>query len=257
MDDRCPRAWVDDLVGRLVEPSACPTRDNVRLSLPAGPDESEAFAKVYSPTARDGLRKRLRRSPGEREAEGLRAFARAGLCAVPCLAWGVRRRWGFWDRSFIVTQWLSAPTVEEQFMITRDWALVCDALRFLTRCHAQGLAHGDAGLRNFLVTPRELCVLDLEQWRPARRRHRLFDVALVMADVLALGGGESMAGQCLEHYGRLAGGSFSADEKDRAWRFARVSAQKRIAERVGAASGENAPVGGCTRVTLAVAGPAA
>ncbi len=161
---------------------------------------SEAFVKVYARRRAHNLLRRLRRGRAEKEAAGFKAFQSAGVPSVELMAWGEERRRGLWERGLVVTRFVNAPNLFSVLARSGDHDILRDGASFLAGLHKKGLAHGDAGLTNFLAGPSGLLALDLSEWAPECTTNRINDAARMAGSALAAGLPPDSADEFFEHY---------------------------------------------------------
>ncbi|HYD01552.1 MAG TPA: methyltransferase domain-containing protein [Phycisphaerales bacterium] len=225
-------SWLNEAAARAA--AAKPgQRSYFRLPLPSG---GEAFVKVYTRRRKHSLLRRLGQSRAAREAAGYAAFAKAAVRTPELLAWGERRKAGLWDASFIATRFIEAPSAADRFANgtppRSDLTDCLEAARFVGALHAKGIAHGDPGASNFLMTPGGITALDPGEQGPATAEAKAADAAQLVGSVLALGASQAQSEQVLRAYTQAAG-PLGVDDRT-LWRRIRHRALDELKRRTGA-----------------------
>jgi len=209
--DTVDEGWIDRVLGAVRDHVGRGGRTYFRHPLAGFESDTpqdcpgEAFVKVYSRRRAHNLLRRLRRGRAEKEAAGFRAFQSAGVPSVELMAWGEERRRGLWERGLVVTRFINTPNLFSVLMRSRDHGILRDGAIFLANLHRKGLAHGDAGLTNFLPGPSGLLALDLSEWRRESTSGRINDAARMAGSALAAGLPPDSAEEFFEHYLTAAG----------------------------------------------------
>ena len=154
--------------------------------LPPSLGQGEAFLKVYRRRAKHGLLRRLRPGRAAREGSGYRAFAGRNIETPQLLFDLEERRKGLFEKGYIATVRIDAPTVAEAYVQEKDDHWLEATVKSLLNIHQAGLAHGDPRTRNFLATHPVPMPFDLPSWNPLSRVSQAVDLERLLGSVLLL-----------------------------------------------------------------------
>lgn len=148
--------------GRGRSVAAHRTGDLVHLPAEHSPVGYAVALKIYRyPTARDRRRGWFRNtlfaaSRVRKEARNLERLSRVGLNPPLLIATGEQRRCGELHTSFVVTRWVNAPSLADQWSdldLAERRRAIRQLGRWVARAHDAGYVDRDLHLRNFLWTP--------------------------------------------------------------------------------------------------------
>jgi len=192
--------------------------DSVECAGPAGIDR--VYAKRYRVRAGHSILRRLGPNRARREGAGHRAFAEKGIPTPRLLVYGDTRKAGLFVEGIVATVVLDAANLIEHYRSTGEKEMIWEATRFLARIHTGGLAHGDACLRNFVVSGSSAMALDLPSWSRLSRKAWLNDLTRFFGTGLKLTADKDFVSHLMDAYHEAYGG-FPAK---RAALFARAEA---------------------------------
>lgn len=167
----------------------------------------QVYVKRYRYRPGHSLVRRLGPNRARREGAGYRAFARKGIPTPRLLVYGDTRKTGLFVKGLVATAMLDAVNLVDHYRTTGEEEMIVAAARFLAHIHTSGLAHGDACLRNYLVSGSSAMALDLPSWSRFTRKAWLNDLTRFLGSGLKLTSDDALVthvmDEYLEAFGRL------------------------------------------------------
>jgi tRNA A-37 threonylcarbamoyl transferase component Bud32 len=146
------------------------------------------------------LSRRLKPGRAVAEGRGYRAFEAAGLPVARIFAFGEQSRLRPRGGGVVVTERLRGRDAARAWKRARSVEIRARVARCLAAIHAADLVHGDAVMRNFVVTTVGDYAIDLPSWAPWSRDGAEHDLALFAGSAMRIGADEAQTLTCLAEY---------------------------------------------------------
>jgi len=180
--------------------------DRVSFLMPraAAPDESGhaplLFVKAEFRRPDQPLSKRLKPSRAMAEGRGYRAFQAAGLPVARLLAFGEQSRLRPRGGGIVVTEKVRGRDAQRAWRRSHDAEICGRVARCLAAIHAADLVHGDALMRNFILSQGAEHAIDLPSWSKWSHEGAERDIARFLGSAIRLGADDAPTSRCLALY---------------------------------------------------------
>jgi tRNA A-37 threonylcarbamoyl transferase component Bud32 len=205
-DLRLENGFTADEARDVVERVLATPGDRVSFLMPrasAGDDAGRAaflFVKAEFRRPNQPLSKRLKPARAMAEGRGYRAFQEAGLPVARLLAFGEQSRLRPRGGGIVVTEKVRGRDAQRMWRRSHDAEICGRVARFLAAIHAAGLVHGDALMRNFVVSQGDVHAIDLPSWSKWSHEGAEHDIARLLGSAIRLGADDARTSQCLAAY---------------------------------------------------------
>ncbi len=190
----------EDEARAVVDRVLAETGDRVQVVMDRPGASGRLFVKGEFRRPHEPLGKRLRAARAIAEGRGYRAFSRAGIDVPEIHAYGAQSRALPRACSLVCTQKIRGRDAARIYRQAPDADVGARVARALAAIHAAGLVHGDAVLRNFVLVPERVFVVDLPRWGRWSADAAESDLALFVGSARKLGADEAHSAQLVEEY---------------------------------------------------------